>query len=146
MSTNIENLVKKANDKTSWKIRLEALNEIKDIDCQQRKDVIIRLAIHDKVWKVKHAAFLEAQKLNLTKNGKPISLGKKDIGYNPSDFTKTFSRVKRESGMNELDLEKFKEKFLQVAPEMYDVMECEKGTQFDEWIKKIYIGLPKPKT
>jgi len=142
-SINISSLVKKANDKTNWKARLEALNEIKDIDCQQRNDVVIRLAIHDKVYKVKHAAFLVAQELKLTKAGKPISLGKKDIGYTPKDFTKVFTRIKRESNMVEFDLEQFIEKLKQIDPEMYDVMEYEKGLNFSNWLKSTYVGLPK---
>ncbi len=139
----VKDLVKKANDKTNWKTRLEALNQIKNIDCQQREDVIIRLAIHDKVYKVKHTAFLIAQELKYMKKGKPIYLGKKDIGYNSSDFTKVFLRIKRETNMNELNLLIFKEKFKQINIEMYDVMSYEKGNKFDEWITKLYTTLPK---
>ena len=50
---NIDELVKDANRKHSWKVRLEALNELKKYDCQQSRDVITRLALHDKVYKVK---------------------------------------------------------------------------------------------
>jgi len=77
------------------------------------------------------------------KNGKPIYLGKKDIGYKNKDFTKTFLRVKRESKMEEFDLEVFKEKFIEVNPEMYDVMKYDKSNKFDKWIENIYKGLPK---
>lgn len=139
----IKELVKKANDSTSWKTRLEALNAIKEIDCQQRTDVIIRLALHDKVYKVKETAFRIAQELNLKKGGKSIFLGKKDIGYNSKDFTKIFLRVKRETGMEELQLDIFKDKFNQINPEMFDVMCYEKDNKFDDWIEKLYISLPK---
>lgn len=37
---NISQLVKDANNKSSWKIRLAALNELKQYDCQQSRDVI----------------------------------------------------------------------------------------------------------
>ena len=40
---NISQLVKDANNKSSWKIRLAALNELKQYDCQQSRDVITRL-------------------------------------------------------------------------------------------------------
>ena len=43
---NISQLVKDANNKSSWKIRLAALNELKQYDCQQSRDVITRLALH----------------------------------------------------------------------------------------------------
>lgn len=143
MSKSIDELVKQANDKTSWENRLAALREISEIDCLQRKDVVIRLAIHDKVFSVKEEACRIANRLKLTKNGKDIRLGKKDIGYKNSDFTKTFSRIKRESKMETFDLEVFKEKFRIVNPEMYDVMSFEKRSGFDTWIENIYKGLPK---
>ncbi|UCZ77146.1 HEAT repeat domain-containing protein [Dickeya zeae] len=139
----IKELVKKANCKTSWKQRLDALNEIKTYDCQERNDVVIRLALHDKVFKIKEEAFRVAQFLGLTKNGKPISLGKKDIGYKPSDFTKKFKRIKHELGMDDFKLETFKNKFLLIDPEMFDVMQYEKGINFDMWIQNTYQGLPK---
>ena len=40
---NISQLVKDANNKSSWKIRLAALNELKQYDCQQSRDVITSL-------------------------------------------------------------------------------------------------------
>ena len=55
--SNIKELVKAANDKTSWRRRLQALNVLKQHNCQQSRDVIIRLAIHDRVFKVKEEAF-----------------------------------------------------------------------------------------
>lgn len=142
MTKSIDELVKLANNKTSWKKRLEALRQISEIDCQQRKDVVIRLAIHDKVFAVKSEACQIATKLGLTKNGKPIRLGKKNIGYKNSDFTKAFKRVKRESKMEDFDLEVFKSKFMVTNPEMYDVMSYEKKDGFDKWVENIYRQLP----
>ena len=140
---NITQLVKDANCKFSWEIRLAALNEIKDIDCQQAKDVIIRLALHDKVYKVKEEAFRAAQSLSLTKGGKPIKLGRKDIGYKSKDFTKAFLRIKREKNMEEFDLREFKEAFEKILPEMYDVMIFEKNNKFDNWLESTFQSLPK---
>ena len=124
---NIGQLVKDANNKSSWKIRLAALNELKQYDCQQSKDVITRLALHDKVYKVKEEAFRAAQAMGITYRGNPIRLGRKDIGFKTKDFTKVFLRIKREKSMEELDLYVFKEAFKTIAAEMYDVMEFEKG-------------------
>lgn len=140
---NIDELVKDANKKHSWKIRLSALNELKKYNCQQSRDVITRLALHDKVYKVKEEAFRVAQALGVTKNGKPIFLGKKDIGYKPSDFTKLFQRIKREKKMEDFDLKIFKEAFEILNPEMLDVMSFEKGNKLDDWIQKTFSGLPK---
>lgn len=90
---NISQLVKDANNKSSWKIRLAALNELKQYDCQQSRDVITRLALHDKVYKVKEEAFRAAQAMGITYRGNPIRLGRKDIGFKTKDFTKVFLRM-----------------------------------------------------
>lgn len=140
---NINDLVKMAGVKISWKKRLEAVNELKKWDCQKSRDVLTRLALHDRVYKVMEEAFRAAQALGITKNGKPIYLGKKDIGYNSSDFKKTFSRIKRECKLEDLDIQIFKNKFIQAQPEMYDVMLYEKGNGFDIWIENTYNSLPK---
>ena len=142
-TSNISQLVKDANNKSSWKIRLAALNELKQYDCQQSRDVITRLALHDKVYKVKEEAFRAAQAMGITYRGNPIRLGRKDIGFKTKDFTKVFLRIKREKSMEELDLQLFKEAFKTIAAEMYDVMEFEKGQKFDDWITNTYKCLPK---
>ncbi|MBV4432401.1 HEAT repeat domain-containing protein [Clostridium tyrobutyricum] len=142
---NIDVLVKMAGDKNHCDKRLQALDELKKWDCQKSRDVITRLALHDRVYKVKEKAFRVAQALGIKKGGKPIYLGKKDTGYKSKDFKKIFSRIKRESHMDTLNLEVFKSKFIQINPEMYDVMLNEKNSKFDEWIEGIYRSLPKDK-
>jgi hypothetical protein len=141
--TNIDDLVKNANCKHSGETRLSALEELRKYDCQQSRDVITRLALHDKVYKVKEEAFRAAQALGIKKNGNPIRLGKKDIGYKPADFTKIFQRIKREKGMEELDLKEFKAALQNINPEMLDVMSFEKGTKLDSWIENTFKSLPK---
>ena len=140
---NIDELVKDANRKHSWKIRLAALNELKKYDCQKSRDVITNLALHDKVYRVKEEAFRAAQAFGITKNGKPIFLGKKDIVYKASDFKKLFQRIKRDKKMEDLDLQVFKETFEILNPEMLDVMSFEKGSKLDAWIEQTFKGLPK---
>ncbi len=140
---NIAELVANANCKHSWKIRLAALDELKKYNCQQSRDVITRLALHDKVYKIKREAFLAAQALGITKNGRPIALGRKDIGFKSSDFTKIFQRIKREKKMEELDVSGFKEALQVLNPEMLDVMSFEKGSNLDAWIESTFKSLPK---
>lgn len=135
--------MKDANQKYSWRTRLNALNELRKYDCPQSRDVIIRLALHDKVYKVKEEAFRASQALGLIKNEKAIRLGKKDIGYKLSDFTKLFQRIKRDKKMEVFDLAKFKGAFKALKPEMLNVMSFEKGNKLDVWIENIFNGLPK---
>ena len=140
---DIEDLVKNANCRHCWKTRLDALNELRKYECQQSRDVITRLALHDKVYKVKEEAFRAAQALGITKNGSPIRLGKKDIGFKPSDFKKVFQRIRREQAMDELDLTAFKSALKNLNPEMLDVMSFEKGNGLDAWIGNTFKSLPK---
>jgi hypothetical protein len=140
---NINELVKKSNCNYSWETRLAALDVLKEYNCQQSRDVITRLALHDKVYEVKKAAFLAAQALNITKNGNPIRLGKKDIGYKPKDFTKIFLRIKRDKKMEELDLNLFKETLKILNAEMYDVMNYVHRNTFDSWVETTFKNLPK---
>jgi hypothetical protein len=94
---NIKELVKKAGDKTSWKNRLEAINEFSKWRCQQSVDVVTQLALHDKVYKVKDEAFRVAQAFGVKKNGKNIYLGKKEKSSSNSEIIKVFKRAKRET-------------------------------------------------
>lgn len=112
---------------------------------REREDVVIRLALHDKVYKVKEEAFRIAQSLGFTKSGKPISLGRKNIGYKTKDLTKTFQRIKREKNMDEFNLSLFREHFEMIAPEMFDVMLYEKDSKFNAWLENSFQSLPKKK-
>lgn len=139
----IEELKKLSRDKTSYRNRLMAVQGLRTCGDGAAKDIIINLALHDKVFEVKEAAFRVAQEKKYTKKGKPIRLRKKDIGYKSADITKAFKRIKRDCKMQELDLEVFKDKWKIINPEMYDVMQYEKDNKFDEFIKNEYKKLPK---
>jgi hypothetical protein len=70
-------------------------------------------------------------------------LTRKDIGYSQKDFTKLFQRIKRDKKMDILDIDVFKDTFRILNLEMYDVMEYEKGSNFDSWIENTYKCLPQ---
>ncbi len=140
---NIDQLLKKAALTNDWKARLLALNELKKYDCPQSRDVISRLALYDKVYKIKEEAFKAAKALGIEKNGKPIKLGKKNIGYKLKDFIEIFLKIKKDKQMDNLDLTVFKKTLKIINPEMYNVMEFEKSKKFDSWIRTSYNCLPK---
>lgn len=138
----MDNILKELKNELSYKIRLNALDLIKDYNLNDEshrniKDVVINMALHDRVFAVKNAAFLLCQKNKLKKNGEVIHLGKKDTGYTPNDIRKMFMKIKKETNMEELKLDVFKENFLKIAPKMYDVMFFE-HMYFDNWIRGIY--------
>lgn len=138
----MEMILKELKNELSYQVRLDAINKIKDYDLnddnyRSLRELVIELALNDRVFAVKNAAFLLCQKNKLKKNGEVINLGKKNTGYSPSDIRKMFLKIKRETEMKELNMELFKEHFKKIAPKMYDVMVYE-HMYFDNWIRGIY--------
>ncbi|WP_236005885.1 hypothetical protein [Desemzia sp. RIT 804] len=66
---------------------------------------------------------------------------RKDIGYSSKVFAKFFSRVKRDTQMEEFDLPVFKKQFQVISSEMYDVMQYEEQENFDLWITALCANL-----
>ena len=107
---NIEELKQMANNQYSWRDRMVAIEQLKKYDCQQSKDILTRLAIHDAVFKVKEAAFRAAQRMGITKNGKPLYLGKKPRGNLVKDINKKLTHV-RDNLSDEFSFDEFKAEF-----------------------------------
>lgn len=139
---NINDLVKMAGDKTNWRKRLEAVNQLKNWDCQKSRDVLTRLALHDLVFKVKEEALRASQPFGITKNGQPLKLNRKPKGHLIKDINKKLYKVD-DALKEEFEVTKFKETFKQLYPEAYDVYEYEKSNKFDEWIINILKSKPK---
>jgi hypothetical protein len=99
-----------ANNKSNWRERLESVDKLGKLDCQQPKDVLARLAINDPVFKVKEAAFRAAQARGVTSGGKPIYLGKKPKGDLVSKIKHKLTVV-RDSLPDGFSIEEFKHKF-----------------------------------
>ncbi|MFT9076762.1 HEAT repeat domain-containing protein [Ethanoligenens sp.] len=141
---NIEDLKRMANNQNSWRERLSAVNELKEYDCQQSRDILARLAIHDIVFTVKEAAFMATQALGVTKGGQPIYLGKKPKGNLVDGINKKLTRV-RDSLPDGYSLDDFKAAFQKLYPAAYDAYEGDKKGQFDKWLSNVIPSLPKKK-
>jgi len=135
---SLDQIVKDAKNKKCYKTRLEALKSLKKYDCQISNDIILKLAQTDRVFVVKEAAFRIAESRSLTKGGKPLMLSKKDTGYKTGDIKKAFNMIRRRKKMNVFDLELFKKTFKDKNPEMYDVMQYDKGEKFDTWLEEVF--------
>lgn len=133
-----------AGDKSNWRKRLKAVNELKKWDCQQSRDVLTRLAIHDLVFAVKEAAFRAAQAMGIEKNGQKIWLGKKPKGNLIKDINKMLYKVQdKMEASEEFNIEEFKAKFKQLYPEAFDVYQYERRDKFDTWIQNVLKSKPK---
>lgn len=141
---NIDELKRMANNQNSWRERLAAVEQLKNYDCQQSRDILTRLAIHDVVFKVKEAAFRAVQTMGVTKNGKPIYLGKKPKGNLIDGINKKLIHV-RDSLPDGFSIDDFREAFKKLYPAAYDAYEGDKGAQFDKWLGNVIPSLPKKK-
>lgn len=141
---NIEELKQMANNQYSWRDRIVAIEQLKKYDCQQSRDILTRLAIHDAVFKVKEAAFRAAQGMGITKNGKPLYLGKKPRGNLVKDINKKLTHV-RDNLSDEFSFDEFKAEFKKLYPIAYDIYEGDKDKRFDKWLSNVISSLPKKK-
>ena len=142
--SNIEELKRMANNQNSWRARLATINQLKNYDRQQSRDTLTRLAIHDIVFTVKEAAFRAAQSMGITKNGKPLYLGKKPKGNLINGINKKLAHV-IDSLPEGFSLEEFKVAFQRQYPAVYDAYEGDKGKRFDKWLENVISSLPKKK-
>ncbi|MEQ5206033.1 HEAT repeat domain-containing protein [Proteus sp. fly-1067] len=134
---NIDELKKKANDKTSYKIRLQAVNNLKKYKCRQSIDILWRLMMNDLVYSVKEESFRALQSF-----GEKVTLPKKKKGHLIKEINKKVISVGK-SIEGDFDINKFKEKFKERYPEAYDVYLYEKKSKFEEWIVNIIKCAPK---
>ncbi len=139
---NIEELKKKSINKSNWRERLDSVNELKQYDCKESRDIISKLALHDPVYKVVEAAFRAAQAFEITKKGKPFYLGKKKKRNLDASIIKILVGV-RNSFVGEFDIQDFKEKFKMMDLKTYDTYEGDMGDELDEWLKNAVSSLPK---
>ena len=134
---DIADLVPMARDKTNWSKRLNAVEELGKWNCQQAKDVLWRLMLHDKVYKVQETAFRKLQAF-----GEDVKLPRKKKGAPIKDINKKLVRI-RNSFDGTFTFDEFKEKFRQREPKAFDVYRFEKRSKFDTWLEKLVDSLPK---
>ena len=139
---NYEELKKKSRNKKSWRQRLEAVNELKEYDSKQSRDIILNLALHDEVFIVKENAFRAAQAMEITKNGKPIKLHKKQKGKLDKKIEKKLTTVIK-TLPEDYSFVDFKNEYKNMYPESYDLHEGNKGKSFEKWLKNMESNLSK---
>ena len=137
---NIEDLKKMAMNKTRYRTRNEAIENIKNYKCSKSIDVLWRLMINDKVYSVQHQAFLALQNF-----GEDVKLPRKKKGNLVKDINKKLGKVQSSFKEENCTIEEFIEKFKVMYPEEYDIYSYEKAGKMQEWIKNIVQSLPGKK-
>lgn len=137
---NIDSLKKLANNKKSYKLRLEAIDTLQKHKCRQCIDILWRLMMSDKVYAVQRKAFIALQNF-----GEKVHLPKKKKGHLVKDVNKKLGIVHKSFKNSDYSLDEFIKKFESMYPEIYDIYSYEKGTKMKEWITNVISALPKPK-
>jgi hypothetical protein len=134
---NIEALKKKAADKSSYKTRLEVVDELGKYKCRQSIDILWRLMMQDKVYAVQEASFRKLQAL-----GETVKLPRKQKGHLIKDINQKLGVVERSMPASYSQAD-FNKKFQELYPEAFDIYTFEKNGQFESWIQNVLNALPK---
>ncbi|WP_438350431.1 HEAT repeat domain-containing protein [Paenibacillus sp. FA6] len=137
--TNYEQLKNDANNKSSWKVRIEAVRELSGWKCRQSIDILWKRMMSDDVYKVQHAAFLGLQAF-----GERARIPRKKRGNLIKAIHKYLGSVKN-SLPEEHSYAEFKEAFQKNRPVEYDTYEGDKESRFDSWLESAWKSLPKKK-
>lgn len=131
---NIEELESMARDKSSWRVRILAIDELRKWNCKRSREMLSRLAETDAIEEVRIQAI------------RALEVFGEDADYGATrvpDFevymhraSKVFRRMKADEA--ELEISKVMQLLKDQDPELYDIMEYYKSDKFEEWISQAY--------
>ncbi|MBB6444086.1 HEAT repeat domain-containing protein [Bacillus benzoevorans] len=133
---NYAELKKQANRTSSWRDRLDAVDELGHWKNKQTIDILMRLMNNDAVYKVQEAAFRTLKKL-----GEDVELPSRKKGDLVKDTTKILLRIKKSLPAGH-SYQEFKVKVQKMRLDVYDTYEGDKGADFDKWLENIWESLP----
>ncbi|HEY2494146.1 MAG TPA: HEAT repeat domain-containing protein [Paenibacillus sp.] len=132
-----EDLKKSANRSSDWRVRLNAVEELAQLDNKQVIDVLTRMATSDPVYQVQEAAYLKLKEL-----GEDVPAPVKNKGELFKGLTKILVRIKKSLPAGHT-YEEFKEKLKKMRVDIYDTYEGDKGDDFDKWLEGVWASLSK---
>lgn len=133
---NYAELKKQAHRTSSWRDRLDAVNELGHWKNKQTIDILMRLMNNDAVYKVQEAAFRTLKKL-----GEDVELPSRKKGDLVKDTTKIMLRIKKSLPAGH-SYQEFKVKVQKMRLDVYDTYEGDKGVDFDTWLENMWETLP----
>jgi hypothetical protein len=133
---NYAELKKQANRTSSWRDRLDAVDELGHWKNKQTIDILMQLMNNDAVYKVQEAAFRTLKKL-----GEDVELPSRKKGDLIKDTTKILLRIKKSLPASH-SYQEFKVKVQKMRLDVYDTYEGDKGADFDKWLENIWETLP----
>jgi hypothetical protein len=135
LPVNYEELKKAASRTSSWRERLDAIDELGQWKSDQTIDVLKARLTNDPVYKIQKAAFNKLKAF-----GEDVQLPSKKKGDLVKGVTKILVRIKKSLPEGHT-YEEFKEKFKKMRLDVYDAYEGEKDTDFDNWLHTTWLSL-----
>lgn len=129
---NYEVLKKNTRNKSDWKLRLEAVEGLRNLDDPRAIDVLWRVMNSDKVFTVQEAAFRALQA-----KGVDVKLPRKQKGNLIKGINKKIKVLKDKLPENH-SYEDFKAELEKREPIIYDTYQGDKGNRFDKWLENIW--------
>jgi hypothetical protein len=116
----IRNIIILALDKSNWRNRLTAVEELSKCKSEKVKEILWDIVLKDKVEVVRKSAYKVlkswGEKIHFIKLGKP---------YTSSDIKSAFEKTRKKIDFADIEIETFKNVLREVSPEIYDVLSYE---------------------
>ncbi len=135
LPTHYEQLKTAANRTSSWRERLEAVEQLGQWNHPKIIDVLKHRLNNDLVYSVQEAAFRKLQQL-----GEDVQLPPRKQGEPIHGVTKILLRIKKSLPAGH-SFESFKEKLKKMRIDLYDTYEGVKGAEFDQWLESKWAEL-----
>lgn len=129
---NFEELKKAVNRTASWRDRLNAVNELGQLDTAPAIKLLQHVMAGDQVFQVREAAYRKLKQL-----GENVQMPAKNKGELFKGLNKILLRIKKSLPEGHT-FEQFKEKLQKTRLDIYDTYEGDKGAEFDSWLKGIW--------
>ncbi|MEW4431244.1 HEAT repeat domain-containing protein [Paenibacillus pabuli] len=132
---NFEELKRAANRSSSWRDRLNAVNELGNWDTTPTIKLLQHVLKNDQVFQVREAAYFKLKQLD-----EDVQMPAKNKGELFKGLNKILLRIKKSLPEGHT-FEQFKEKLQKTRLDIYDTYEGEKDAEFDSWLHGIWETL-----
>lgn len=133
---NFNELKKSINRTSSWRDRLDAIEELGRWKSEETIALLMQRLNNDPVYKIQEAAYRR-----LHAWGEKVTMPDRKERELIKDTNKILVRIKKSLPENH-SYEDFKEKVKKMRMDLYDTYEGEKGPDFDNWLEGKWSAIP----
>jgi hypothetical protein len=133
---NFNELKKSINRTSSWRERLDAIEELGRFKSKETIHLLNQRLENDPVYKIQEAAYRR-----LRAWGEQVTMPERKNRELIKDTNKVLVRIKK-SLPEDHSYEDFKEKVKKMRMDIYDTYEGEKGPDFDKWLEEQWSAIP----